>query len=80
MRRRAAVSALDGMAVAGKSLDFLDLRSFEHAQAPSSRSGHRSSERRILPNPLSLQARRAKGNLAVSTLREAHNTFWTCWL
>ena len=25
-----------------------------------------------------LQARRAKGNLAVSTLREAHNTFWTC--
>jgi heme-degrading monooxygenase HmoA len=24
-----------------------------------------------------LQARRAKGNLAVSILREAHNTFWT---
>ena len=24
-----------------------------------------------------LQARGAKGNLAVSTLREAHNTFWT---
>ena len=24
-----------------------------------------------------LQARRAKGNLAVSLLREAHNTFWT---